>query len=185
MFKQKLPFILSAMFFGLFIAKGAYCQSVSDRIISGDSLSWAYYSIKSDSDSSYWANTVWAVYYKYKIVSFRFDTVKVELQTTRVLKGESWVLREKQSDELLRHEQVHFNMGILFELEFKYEVASTTLFIDDYGQKVDSVFNAVLKNIMDLNVEYDNETHHMWNKSKQQLWKAKIEEKISKARNTN
>ena len=185
MFKHKLRFILLAMFFGLFIAEKAYCQSVSDKIIPGDSLTWAYYTIKSDSDSSYWANTLWNVYYKYKIVSIHVDTVKVELQTSYVLKGESWVSKERESDELLRHEQVHFNMAILCELEFKHGVASTTLFLNDYRQKIDSVFNTVLKNIIELNVEYDNETNHMWNQSKQQFWQTKINEKISKARTTN
>jgi len=44
---------------------------------------------------------------------------------------------------------------------------------------------SVSENIMELNVEYDNETNHMWNRSKQQFWQTKINERISKVRTTN
>ncbi len=48
------------------------------------------------------------------------------------------------------------------------------LLIYNYDKKIDSVFNAVIKHITQLNVQYDTETDHMNNIAQQKLWDKKI-----------
>lgn len=179
--KQKLRCFLLILFCKCCFIQSICAQSAEDKIIPGDQLKWDYYTIKYNTNSTFWATTLWNVYYKYKVVSIRFNTVKVDLQTWHVLKADSWVLKNKESDELLHHEQGHFNTAILCEAEFKKAVDTTTLFITNYGDKIDSIFNAVLKNTRDLNVAYDKETNHMWNKAAQKIWDKKIDEMINNA----
>lgn len=146
----------------------------NDKVIPGDTLKWEYFTGKPDSNSKYWATTNWLVYYKYKINSFCSDTVTVDLKVWHVLKANSWVLPDKATEQLLHHEQGHFNSAIVCEAEFKKAISTTVLLIYNYDKKIDSVFNAVLKNITQLNVQYDIETDHMYNISQQNLWDKKI-----------
>lgn len=146
----------------------------NDKIIPGDTLKWEYFTAKPDSNSNYWAETNWAVYYKYKIASFHVDTVTVDLKVWHVLKENSWVLKDKETEQLLHHEQGHFNLAIACGEEFKKAMDTTVLMIYNYDQKIDSVFNTVLKNITRLNVQYDKETNHMYNIEQQKQWDEKI-----------
>ncbi len=144
------------------------------KTIPGDTLKWEYFTGKPDSNSNYWAETNWNVYYKYKIRSFHMDTVTVDLNIWHVLKENSWVLEDKETEQLLHHEQGHFNLAIACEAEFKKAVDTTILRIYNYKQKIDSVFNTVLKNITQLNAQYDKETNHMYNIEQQKQWDEKI-----------
>jgi hypothetical protein len=172
--------VLIALFNCCFIG-ATYSQTPGERTIPNDELKWEYYTVKSDTNVNYWATTLWRVYYRYSVVSVNLSTVKIQLQTWHVLTPDSWVLKDKESDELLHHEQGHFNTAILCEAEFKKAIDTTTLFMNNYSQKIDSVFNAVMKSITELNVEYDKETNHMWNRDAQKQWDSKISDWIKEA----
>jgi hypothetical protein len=171
---QKL-FHLLLMIFSFCFGNSIYSQSPADKVIPGYRLKWEYYTGKADSASGYWAYTYWGVYFHYNILPSNSDTIVINLHTTHVLKNNSWVLVSKESDELLNHEQGHFNLAILCEAEFKKTMDTTTLFRYDYIQKIDATFNAVLKNIRELELQYDNETNHMLNRKEQKIWNDKIE----------
>ncbi len=177
-YKQKIFCFLWIIFLHCCCIEATYSQTAGDKIIPNDTLKWEYYTEKPDSNSNYWANTLWNVYYTYNIVAVHFDTAKINLQTWHVLKSDSWVLKDKETDELLNHEQGHFNTAMICEAEFKKAIDTTTLLITNYSQKIDSVFNAVLNGIKELNVEYDKETNHMLNKEEQQKWDKKINDMI-------
>lgn len=180
-YKQKLFNVLLPAIFACFFITVADAQSANDKVIPNDKLKWEYYTGEPDSKSGFWANTLWDVYYQYRVIAIHFDTVKIELNVWHVLKADSWVEKDKESDELLHHEQGHFNTAIILEGQFKKAIDTTTLLISNYAQKIDSTFNAVLKSISVLNAEYDKETDHMWNKEAQQLWDDKIGKMIRNA----
>ncbi len=39
--------------------------------------------------------------------------------------------------------------------------------VSNYAQTIDSIFNVLPKKHRELNIEYDKETNHMWNKEAQ------------------
>lgn len=170
---QKLSPLLLMICIFCFV-DGIYSQSPGDKVISGDKLKWEYFTGKPDSVSGYWAGTYWGVYFHYNIIATHGDTVTINLQTTHVLKENSWVLSSKESDELLNHEQGHFNLAILCEAGFKQAMDTITLFRYNYFQKIDATFNAVLKDIQELELQYDKETNHMLNTKEQKIWDDKI-----------
>ncbi|MCC5613171.1 hypothetical protein LC612_42465 [Nostoc sp. CHAB 5834] len=161
--------------FVVFVIANANAQNVNvDKLIENGKLRWEDFSGPVDPASKYWATTYWLVKYKYKVLSFRRDTVNIDLQTSVFLRGNSWVLPDKKTDELLEHEQGHFNMGILCTLKFKKEVASTVLLKSNYNEKIDLIFKSILMDINQMSLRYDEETNHMLNKSEQKKWNKKI-----------
>jgi Bacterial protein of unknown function (DUF922) len=178
--KQKLYYI----FLMFFLIAGNTLKvsaqiSDSDKIISDGKVLWDYYSGRVDDNSNYAAMTYWSVYYKSGIIPLHGDTVTADLQTWTVLKKNSWVLPDKKSNELLQHEQGHFDFAILSALEFKKIVFSTTLFKSNYAQKIDSVFKTTLNKYKQMEIQYDEETNHSLNKNGQMLWNKKFEEMLT------
>ena len=152
----------------------------ADEIIENNKLRWSDFAGPIDETSKYWARTNWRVAYKYKAF-FRKDTVTVDLIATPVLKATSWVLPDKKSDELLVHEQGHFDFGLLVAAEFEKAIKSTVLLRSDYSQKISFIFNSIIGNVKQLEIQYDEETNHMKNKKEQLRWNTKISEMLKAA----
>ncbi|HEX5152349.1 MAG TPA: hypothetical protein VFW07_12935 [Parafilimonas sp.] len=149
-------------------------DTLHEKLIAGGKLQWSDYTGEVDKHSAYWATTFWYVHYKYKIIQAHGDTVKIDLQVWPALQEKSWVLPDKKSPELLQHEQGHFDLARLLTAEFKKEAGSTALLMNNYSRKLDSIFNAALTNIKQMEIQYDKETNHMWNRDAQERWNKKI-----------
>lgn len=163
-------------------AKTCNAQTIDEgKVIESNKLSWSDFSGQVDENSKYWATTSWRVIYRYKTLPFHKDTVAIDLSVIPVLKETSWVLPDKKSAELLMHEQGHFDFGLLVAAEFKRAIKSTVLLRSDYNQKISFVFNSILSNVKQLEVQYDEETNHMKNKKEQLRWNAKISEMLRAA----
>jgi len=152
-----------------------------ERIIPDGKLKWSDYTGKVDQHSTYWSTTYWYVHYKYRVIQLQGDTVKVDLQSWPALQERSWVLPSKRSAELLQHEQGHFDLARLLALEFKQEAGSTVLLRNNYSRKLDSIFNADLYDIKQMEIQYDTETNHMWDRAAQERWNKKIADMIKAA----
>jgi hypothetical protein len=153
----------------------AQTSDTAGKTIPDGKLEWKYYIGQIDSNSNYWANTSCGVNYKFRIVPSFTDTVKVVLHSWTVLKNDSWVLPDKKSSELLEHEQGHFDFSILCSLEFEKVVKSTTFLKNNYSQKIDSLFKVTLNKYKLMEIQYDTETNHMFNKNKQAEWNKTLE----------
>jgi len=179
--KQKIAF-LYLLFILLISCIAIKAQdTIPDKIIAGGKLEWSDYTGEIDKNSNYWATTHWFVHYKYEIIQFHGDTVKIDLQVWPALQGNSWVLPDKKTTELLQHEQGHFDFARLLSLEFKKEAGSTVLLINNCDRKLDSIFNTTLNNIKQMEIQYDDETNHMWNRTEQKKWNKKIADMLKEA----
>jgi hypothetical protein len=157
----------------------SYAQTEStDKVITDSKLTWNDFAGQVDKDSKYWARTEWRGTYKYRVTSSHQDTVSVELSALPVLKASSWVLPDKKVSELLVHEQGHFNFALLVVAEFKKTVKATPLLKSDCKQKVSFIFNSILNNVKQIEIQYDEETNHMKNKKEQTRWNTKIDEML-------
>ena len=153
-------------------------DTIPYKIIIDGKLKWSDFTGVIDRNSNFWATTYWNVHYKYKIIQFHMDTVKIDLEVWPALKENSWVLPDKETTELLAHEQGHFDFARLLTLQFKKEAGSTVLLMNNYSRKLDSIFNADLDNIKQMEIQYDNETNHMWNRAAQKRWNKKISDML-------
>ncbi|GAB4042708.1 DUF922 domain-containing protein [Spirosoma jeollabukense] len=150
----------------------------TDKLIVDRKLSWQDFTGPVDPESKYAAKTHWRVNYKYTVILVRGDTVQLDLQVATLLKSNSWAVPSKQTDELLEHEQGHFNIAQLCALRFKKAVKNMILFKHNYAQTIDSLFNGAIAEANQQDIQYDEETNHHLNKRQQKKWNTKINEML-------
>jgi len=171
------------IFFLFSMSKVTLCQDV---IINGANnnrlLTWDDFTGKPDKNSSHDANTYWNLNYGFKGISFKGDTVKftgisVKLELNEKL---SWIKQGKQTNTLLKHEQGHFNIGLLCQLEVIKQFNSTVFFMTDYQSKIQAIFTALLEKYRLLGVQYDEETNHSKNQESQDSWNVFFTKELNK-----
>jgi predicted secreted Zn-dependent protease len=71
---------------------------------------------------------------------------------------------------LLKHEQGHFDIGLICQKEIIDQINSTVFLKPEFPGKLQSVFNSILNNYRSLSLKYDEETNHSQNQAKQSTW---------------
>lgn len=159
----------------LLIANLAYTQ---DIIISGTNknrlLNWNDFKGEPDENSPHDANTYWNINYGIKGMTLKGDTVKIgSFSVTLTLdENRSWIKAQKQTDRLLKHEQGHFNIGLICQREIIRQLNSTVFFKDGLQEKMQTVFSSILDKYHLLGQQYDKETDHSKNQQLQDTWDA-------------
>ena len=135
-------------------------------------LVWDDFSGKVDKSSDFHALTNWGI--KFNVASKKDGatgkmTAKIEFILEMDSK-KSWVKKGKETDELLKHEQGHFNTGLLCLKEILIKTASVTEFNESTFKKIQTIFLEVLTKFQKLDAQYDEETNHSANKVEQEKW---------------
>ena len=146
------------------------------------SLTWNDFEGKPDLSSPWVAYTYWRIGYKHR-ANFTKDRVNLELKVSIKLEDKSWT-KQKEDNCLLKHEQGHFNIGLLCALEFKKR-AREYKFTRDYNVELKKLFKETLEEFLKLEKLYDDETCHYKNKEKQREWENKIERALGEYRRIN
>jgi hypothetical protein len=105
--------------------------------------------------------------------------VKIKTETGVSVSEKSWIKLSKLKNtellnDLLSHEQGHYDMGVIFSIELKKTLSGICFDKNRYKQQVDSVFKSMYARYDTLQREYDNDTDHMRNIKMQMQWKKKI-----------
>jgi hypothetical protein len=133
-------------------------------------LSWSDFQGAVSETSPFAAMTHWYIYYRWKdnkiIAESCFETDK------------SWVREGKQTDYLLRHEQLHSDIAQLQIRLFKQKLEAVTSKV-----QVKQVFDQVLNAAKQMQVQYDTETKHSADKVAQQRWSRAIASQLDKLDN--
>ena len=87
-------------------------------------------------------------------------------------KKKSWVIKDKQTDNLLKHEQYHFNLSEGYAREMrkamqKIEIPST--------KNIQLVYAEWIQKHKEAQEQYDRETAHSVNRAEQIKWENKID----------
>lgn len=80
--------------------------------------------------------------------------------------------------ELLKHEQGHFDIAKLFEIELKGKLNNSVYSKLNYQIEIDSIYNELLEKYLALEKKYDEETNHLYNKQEQKKWDLYFNEHI-------
>lgn len=161
------------LFFGLFFSESLFCQEV---IINGTNknrpLTWDDFTGNPDKASAYAAHTYWNVNYSYRRVDYIGDTAKITdpVVTLELNKKLSWVKPGKETPGLLKHEQGHFNIGLLCQKELVEQLKKTIFTRSDFRDKIQAVFKTILDKHISMGLKYDEETSHGKNMEKQESW---------------
>jgi len=119
---------------------------------------------------------------------------KAEIKVTSVTGGDacfdkskSWVAPDQKTDKLLKHEQGHFDMYEAASRSFKKSLLGLTAeatgvskeealnkALEKIKAKADQIHDAHLSWINEMNKDYDEETRHGTDETKQNEWSGKI-----------
>ena len=95
---------------------------------------------------------------------------------------ESWVKSEKKSADLLKHEQLHFDIAELFARRLKKRLDKAPFTTDNYQRLTDDIFAEVLNEMDVIHNRYDHETRHGIELKIQHKWSTMIERKLGSSR---
>ena len=109
---------------------------------------------------------------------YRFQPSSIDIQI-KMNKTESWVFKDAESDALLKHEQMHYNVSALAGRDLERALKSLT------GESVNDLYDKakkLLKNLQTsadiVNFDYDEDqvrgTNHGNDTTKQALWEIHI-----------
>lgn len=128
--------------------------------------------------SRYSALTALELRYSYD-VKISGEKVILKVQAEPIFnKKMSWY--KSPSDELLKHEQGHFDLVFVYSLEFKKRVQEEmeTFTVEDYEKRVAGIYRQIWKEQLQLQRKYDDETDHSVNRKDQEKWDELIQKMI-------
>ncbi|MBK7734978.1 MAG: hypothetical protein IPI36_06940 [Chitinophagaceae bacterium] len=161
------------LFFTLLISLNLFSQKI---IVNGQEsngkLTWDDFTGKADKSTPFKAFTSFRYKTKIEGISFVGDTaiingyeVILELDPKK-----SWAIKDEVSDELLVHEQGHFNIGILCIREIMVKFKQTKFTTSNFSQLLSNLFKSTTNKYSELTLNYDKETDHSKNKVQQEKW---------------
>lgn len=166
--------------FSLFV-NFCYSQKV---VISGEETSrklmWADFTGEVDKASPYFAHTQWKLNYSFGNVQFKGDTATIGSLELRLEldPSKSWLKKGKATDELLIHEQGHFDCGLLCMNEFLVSYKKRYFTRSNYQVGLKELFNSLIKKYNDMGVKYDAETNHGMIREEQVKWNTFFAEQL-------
>jgi hypothetical protein len=109
--------------------------------------------------------------------SYRVSNVRVEV---RLRAGESWVVKGRQSDDLLSHEQGHYDITGLMGRDLAEDLSRVTASSESaLKREVERIAQHYRTQGQALQRQYDRETNHGQNRSEQDRWKQRIRDAIN------
>lgn len=92
----------------------------------------------------------------------------------------SWVKEELKDDELLLHEQLHFDITAWYAARLRkaFDTISPTL---DPKSTVEIIYNKVRKELDSVQHLYDEETNYSLNLKEQLLWESRVKQYLEEA----
>lgn len=94
-------------------------------------------------------------------------------------KEKSWVLADKKTDYILRHEQKHFDISYINALLFIEKLRNLSLSVKGYKNEIAVVYRESTKELNKMQNDYDTETKNGQDNIKQDEWNKKIAAKIA------
>jgi hypothetical protein len=167
----------------LFISNLGFTQ---DIIINGRNknrlLTWNDFKGQPDYNVSHDALTYWNINYGLKNITLKGDTIKIGSFSVTLSFDEngSWIKPQKQTDRLLKHEQGHFDIGLICQREIISVLNNTIFFKNSFQDKINTIFSSLLDKYHLLGQQYDKETEHSLTQQAQDNWNAFFAKELSR-----
>src|SRR4051794_13395397 len=151
-----------------FIAISGKAQYI--RWTEGQSLTWDDFTGEVNESSKYDAECFAEIRYEYRF----FTANRFEFEVYASFdKANSWRRKEMQSEGLLKHEQMHFDIAQLYAKKLKNDFESFT-YTANFNDQIQLLFEKRKQEYQTMQRQYDEETDHSLNKEKQKEWEEYI-----------
>lgn len=160
------------------ITAATYGQDNSIRWQDNQLLQWDDFAGQASDTSKFDAQSFAEICYHYTFYSprdFHFDVF------ANFRKNTSWIKKQKKSEALLRHEQLHFNIAALYAEKLKDEF-SNFHYTSHYEGQIANIFRQKEREYQAVQRQYDEETNHSLNKERQRQWEDFINNELRNTR---
>ena len=157
----------------VFIILSGVVQAQESSIIweENKALEWTDFTGKASDTSKFDAECYAEISYNYTfydLADFEFDV------HAKFHKNSSWSKKGKQSAELLKHEQLHFDIAEYYARKLATAFANYTFNSSTIKQDFNTIYTAIITEYDVVDNTYDYETEHSKNKKQQEAWNKKI-----------
>ncbi|WP_175404048.1 DUF922 domain-containing protein [Mucilaginibacter sp. PPCGB 2223] len=143
-------------------------------------LTWSDFKGTLDTPSSFGAMTNWHMPYSYHwSLKNGIYTLKFKVEGA-IDRSRSWSKADKQTNALLAHEQLHFDISEIFARELFIEL-NKKAYTANYKNEVLDIVASVFKSATEMQQKYDEETDHSKNKIKQAEWELYVKHLLETA----
>jgi len=170
-------FILSCC---IFLCSTVALSQQQNWILWGESnpLEWKDFKSRPDSKSKFSALTSSTFGISAKAAGNNAVNVRV---TSKFIPERSWVKKGKTKDELLRHEQLHFDLCEVYARELRKQMQNKKDWNPKkFNKDFKKMSKRVLKDYMKEQERYDKETNHSLKKDKQKTWEDETAERLTR-----
>lgn len=94
-------------------------------------------------------------------------------------KSKSWVKKEAKRDDILRHEQLHFDLSYLAASRFKKRLEQYHFTNVNYKTILPQMYREELDWLNETQKDYDFETRHGLDEEAQALWEEKVKKELA------
>lgn len=174
-------FLTISLAFTLLGIPAALAQE-EDQFISWDKnrpLTWDDFKGEPDASSPHSAETVTKLESAWEGEGVKGGVKVTSVSSTAFFNSsQSWVKEGQKSDDLLKHEQGHFDIAEIFAREKKKEMDKLVGQVfeseEAVNKKVEEICQKIQKRLDKMNEQYDKQTKHGTDKKKQEQWDKKI-----------
>jgi hypothetical protein len=146
-------------------------------------LVWDDFRGKRNFEVSYVAHTDYDIYYEWDSAYFVHDTAHFNYRLRISFNpNNSWVKKSQATDALLRHEQLHFDIGKLCAWEIMDKMKKQVFFRKNYEEKIDEIFKTAMDKYSALQELYDAETNNGDVPHAQRRWEELVAKRIAEAK---
>ncbi|MDB5159521.1 MAG: hypothetical protein JWR50_4228 [Mucilaginibacter sp.] len=132
-------------------------------------LTWNDFNGRPDYQSRYGAVSYWNIVYNYS-PEYRDCSYIINFKIRNLFdKNASWERRDGESDYLLGHEQLHFDISEIFTRKLAAAFQSA-VFTSNYKAEIDEIYSKIWAECGAMQVKYDSEAEHGSNKNMQLRW---------------
>jgi hypothetical protein len=144
-------------------------------------LEWNDFKGEPSPDSSYAAMTYWKIKNDFRNIGYVKDTVRFNYYPSLVFENtKSWIKNKYQTNELLNHEQMHFNIGKLCLLELYTTMKITVFLKNNFPSGFNQLYAGIKEKYDLMDKQYDVETKHGEDKVSQAKWDVYIISELGK-----
>lgn len=159
-------------------------QDAPEKIIWKENrlLSWSDFQATAQKDASFHANTNAGISYAWGLQGERDDLVLNYEVEAFFYPHLSWVQKDKASEHLLAHEQLHFDICELHARRLRQrlkEISGKRLTVNS-RERLKALYELTDRERSEMQSRYDSETDHSSNRLRQLKWQAYIRQELDK-----
>lgn len=143
-------------------------------------LSWSDFKGKPKPNSGAVAETASGISFGFSVKELNSNVVSYTAEVHAYFSVEkSWFHKDKASDYILNHEQLHFDITELFARKFRKEIAQQKV-SNDIKAKLKVIYKKHVTDLGTMQKRYDAETDHSKKIDAQQRWQLFIKKELDK-----